>query len=144
MYAGIRLNIPFSQAVSGHPSKQKRWNNDVLMLSQCSHRCANVSPALTALSQHWWNAGGTDSTRGFDNSVSLSREIVMMGLAQCGREIQINILVHIINVPPTNVHHKIYEHDAGEESKWDKSHLTFRWLMRLHVCMIISTFQVSD
>ena len=41
----------------------------------------------------------------------------MMGLAQCGREIQINILVHIINVPPANVHHKTYEHDGGEESK---------------------------
>ena len=53
-------------------------------------------------------------------------------------------LIHSTLSKVSSVHHKIYEHDAGEESKCDKSHLTFRWLMRLHVCMIISTFQVSD
>ena len=41
------------------------------MLLQCSHRCANVSPALTGLSQHCRDSGGTDSTRECcDNSVA--------------------------------------------------------------------------
>ena len=38
------------------------------VLSQCGHRCANVSLALTVLSRHWRDAGGTRSTRECDNS----------------------------------------------------------------------------
>ena len=37
-------------------------------MSKCSHRCANVSPALTALSQHWSDACGAGITRECDNS----------------------------------------------------------------------------
>ena len=63
---------------------RQRWQqvrvSETEKLLQCSHRCANVTPALTALSRHWRDASGTDSTRECDNSVAGP---TLLALASC-------------------------------------------------------------